>query len=313
MGDYVSKTYRLNSESVEAFKQFCDEQGVTQSQGFEYMMQILEVEKTKENIPERRTEIDDFTAMSKAMVASFIHSVQMNQHAELRIREEFASQMQSKDQTILDYQIKLKDSEKENTLLRENERLLMITQGELTEYQNRLGSKEKELISLKQQTEKQLTDKDSINNMLTEKLAAADAKANAYDALQAELQEVRNQVRTEKEQAREKAHQDILEYERLLRRHEKEIEEVKTKVREELQSQLRATQDASRADLEALRESHRVTLENAEKARTEALMKTEREHSAEMQELTAKLATAEAELRLLRDSIKSRDQSGSAE
>ena len=123
--------FRIDPDSAEAFRQFCTSHGMNQAQGFDHLMQILELNNAKAATPGRIVEIENFERLLKEILSAYINSIELSSNAELRVQEHFRSDLKRKDQTIdeLREQIKLmetekKDSDTATTALREEQKHL---------------------------------------------------------------------------------------------------------------------------------------------------------------------------------------------
>ncbi|MBS5301042.1 MAG: hypothetical protein KHY39_08330 [Clostridiaceae bacterium] len=123
--------FRIDPDSAEAFRQFCTSHGMNQAQGFDHLMQILELNNAKAATPGRIVEIENFERLLKEILSAYINSIELSSNAELRVQEHFRSDLKRKDQTIdeLREKIKLMETEKKDsdtamTALREEQKHL---------------------------------------------------------------------------------------------------------------------------------------------------------------------------------------------
>lgn len=100
------RSFRVTDEVMSKFKEIQDEMKLTQDAALKMLVGAYEMEKAKNAIPDRETEIANFQAKTNELVEAFLHSLQLNQDAEARARSEVAIQMKSKDETIIDLQEK---------------------------------------------------------------------------------------------------------------------------------------------------------------------------------------------------------------
>ena len=121
--------FRIDPDSAEAFRQFCTSHGMNQAQGFDHLMQILELNNAKAATPGRIVEIENFERLLKEILSAYINSIELSSNAELRVQEHFRSDLKRKDQTIdeLREKIKLMETEKKDsdtamTALREEQK-----------------------------------------------------------------------------------------------------------------------------------------------------------------------------------------------
>ena len=127
----IQVNFRIDPDSAEAFRQFCTSHGMNQAQGFDHLMQILELNNAKAATPGRIVEIENFERLLKEILSAYINSIELSSNAELRVQEHFRSDLKRKDQTIdeLREKIKLMETEKKNsdtamTALREEQKHL---------------------------------------------------------------------------------------------------------------------------------------------------------------------------------------------
>lgn len=104
---------RIETELKEQFERFCEESGFTKEQGISIMLEAANLDKAKNIIPERATEIDQFELNVKNMLNMYLQSLELNRNAEERAREDFARQLDSQIDTIKDLQERIKLSEDE--------------------------------------------------------------------------------------------------------------------------------------------------------------------------------------------------------
>lgn len=194
------RSFRLTDDVMAKFQEFQKELGYTQDQALSTLVRSFEMEKAKNEIPDRETEIRNFQMKANELVEAFLHSLQLNLDAETRIRGEVALQLQTKDNTIIDLQGKVKAQTEKIAELRaateEAEKRVKLAEQAAKEA-------EKRAVSL----EEKAKDKEDINIMLTGKLAQAESKLDGYDQLkesEADLKEkLREAVREIKETKRE--------------------------------------------------------------------------------------------------------------
>ena len=110
--------FRIDPDSAEAFRQFCTSHGMNQAQGFDHLMQILELNNAKAATPGRIVEIENFERLLKEILSAYINSIELSSNAELRVQEHFRSDLKRKDQTIdeLREKIKLMETEKKGQM-----------------------------------------------------------------------------------------------------------------------------------------------------------------------------------------------------
>ena len=61
MEDNIKQTnFRVDQQTAEEFRAFCKEMGFSQAQGFDHLIELVELDKAKSVVSTRATEIEDF-------------------------------------------------------------------------------------------------------------------------------------------------------------------------------------------------------------------------------------------------------------
>ena len=179
MSEVKQVNFRINTETADAFRKFCEENGLNQAQGFDHIMQVLELDRAKAVTPGRITEIENFEKSVKNIMRAYLYSLEINNTAEERIQEQFKSSLESKDKAIADLQMKSEELRlsKEYTESRYREATATAEQAQ------------KDAKASKEQAEtasKLAAEKDKTVATLADKLAISEEKAAGYDNLLAE-------------------------------------------------------------------------------------------------------------------------------
>lgn len=281
------RSFRVTDDVMSRFKSLQDEMGLTQDRALKMLVEAYELEQAKNAIPDRETEIANFQQKASELVEAFLHSLQLNQDAEARIRGEVDLQLRSKDETIAEYQQRL---QQERAIIE----ALEARQGELEEAAAEVDVLKKDLAKAHQEAqeakskhEKQLSDKDSIATMLTEKLAAAEQKAKGYDELRSQFDALAADLKASQETVKEQKREFELQAERAARSAEKaqeaavaavkaEMNQTITSLRGELQTvqieaerQLRASEKEAAAEIRSLEKDNASLREQMAQLRAE--------------------------------------------
>ena len=159
MGEIKQANFRIDSDTADAFRAFCEQKGMNQAQGFDHVMQVFELNQAKSSIPGRSVEIEEFETMVKSITSAYLYSLELNQNAEARAREEFSSELQRKELRLTELQKKVEQLQAEKKKMDAESALLTKQEQALTE----------QLESLR----KGAADQEQINQMLKEKLEEA--------------------------------------------------------------------------------------------------------------------------------------------
>ena len=106
MLDIRQNNFRINQESADTFRKYCEENGFSQAEGFDTLIKLAELDKAKTAMPGRAVEIEGFEKLMKDVLSAYLYSLEVYNTTEERIREKFSDTLNSKEKTISDYQKK---------------------------------------------------------------------------------------------------------------------------------------------------------------------------------------------------------------
>lgn len=192
MGEIKQANFRIDSDTADAFRAFCEQKGMNQAQGFDHVMQVFELNQAKSSIPGRSVEIEDFETMVKSITSAYLYSLELNQNAEARAREEFSSELQRKELHLTELQKKVEQLQAEKKKMDAESALLTKQEQTLTE----------QLESLR----KGAADQEQINQMLKEKLEEAQNQLKKNE----HLKESEEMLKNELLQCKQELHDTVL-------------------------------------------------------------------------------------------------------
>lgn len=278
MGEVKQTNFRIDQATADAFRKFCDQNGMSQAQGFDHIMQIVEMDRAKAVAPGRATEIEGFEKSVKDIMAAYLYSIEINQNAEGRIREQFSSDLVRKDKTIDDLR------QKAERLQAEKEAAETVA-AEAIKAKEEAEKHAATAERFRASAEKTAGDKQTIADTLAAKLAEAEKKANGYDELRASLS-ASEAARKAAEQRVRDAERDAAEAARdAARTAEKDKEEAVRKVSDALREQISSLKDELRVSRSETDSARR----DAEIAKTAAVAELSEAHRIEVSEIRAKL------------------------
>lgn len=185
---------RVSEEVAERFRAFCKDQGVSQPQGMDSLLSMMELVQAKESLPNRQTEIEGFEMHIKAVMDAFVNSLAINAEAEERVKQQFISSLESKDKTIKNlqdqveaYQAMIADAQ---AAQQESEDKVAAAEAATAVAEKETAAAEKNAEAARQTAE----DKSSIIDMLTMKLKEAENKVAGYDDLSTAVQKGQSQI-----------------------------------------------------------------------------------------------------------------------
>ena len=192
------KSFRVGEDTFEKFKKIAGDEFGNQGQCLEALINLYETETSKVAIVERKLEIESFQDYLNKINTLFLTSLQLNQDAEGRIRDEFARQLNSKDKSIQSLQ------EKNNELKEGNENFTLVIK--------ELDNKSKDLNNLngilskdKSTLEELVSKNDEILSKNKDEIAAMASLVNEYK----KYKEINNNLTLQIEELKQ-IHQDDL-------------------------------------------------------------------------------------------------------
>lgn len=264
MGEIKQTNFRIDQETADKFRAFCEQHGLNQAQGFDHIMQVMELDQTKALVPERLTEIEEFEKAIKKIMQAYLQSIEINAEAEARVREQFMSRLENQEREINRlhqdaFSLKRQKEDADTAAKR------------AAEVQERIQKDYDSLIRLQMATEKTVKDKENMIESLNLQLAEAVAKGETCDELGVRLRELGETLEEERKAAREKEFTLEKQYAEtisgLRMKHQQELERLKDELRD-------AQADIKTAKAEARNEMHEAMEQIREKLdrRTDELM-----------------------------------------
>ena len=184
------RTFRVSEEVAEKFKALCAD-FENQNTALNSLISAYEVQTAKAILLDRETEIKDYETHLQALQQAFLYSLELNENAEQRIRQEFKTNINSQALTISKLQSELQSAKNELETAKEelnqsNTKILNLK----SQYETAKKSQEQSENMLNMYSEK-------INNYKT-KLENYDYLENQITSLKQELQETKEELINEK-------------------------------------------------------------------------------------------------------------------
>ena len=107
-------SFRITAETNDQIKELCKKLGCTQDETFQHLISAFEMQNAITHIPERAMEIDNFRCKINELVLAYNYSLNLCADSEARAKAKVDLLLQSKDQTIMELQEKLKSAEAES-------------------------------------------------------------------------------------------------------------------------------------------------------------------------------------------------------
>lgn len=296
MGEIKQTNFRVDQESADAFRKFCEENGMNQAQGFDHMMQVMELNRAKTMIPGSAKDIETFEMYMKKVMESYLKSVEDYNTAHESAKEEFISALTSKDKTIGALQEKVAQLQEEKKIAEQT----AISASQTADQ----AIKEASVAKTQAETASKLAEeKDkTIANML-DKLSIVEEKAVEYDDLK---------------KSEETARGKIIELQKDMERQKVEADRKLKASQEEAERALKAAQDMNARELAELKKDHATEIRelktDMERKISDAqkdaallcaneVVKKEREMNALLREADRENARLQVQLESLQDKI----------
>lgn len=175
MSEMKARSIRAEQSTLDKFKEI-SEDFENQGAALESLIQAYEIQNAKAVLTTRQTDVEDFDTHLQAIQSAFLHSLEIAENAEERIRLEFKSSLESKDKTISSLQERLELSDR---LSSEN----LSKVHDLEETVRIFDSKLSSAIHAQQNAETALNDKQVIIDNLSKQLSEAITLLEGVDNL----------------------------------------------------------------------------------------------------------------------------------
>lgn len=242
MGDSKIKSFRIDDQTAEKFKEISNIIGGNQQQTLVKLIEAFEFQSGKAILNEKKTDIEQFEKYVTAITRMFMGILEDNQNITETVRTEFDALLKSKDTTIRDLQEKLTIAQqlKEDATLKaktyadENTRLNSVIDSLNNEYNSKMDN-----------IQSMLSDKDNLNKALTD--SCNDLKTKIEDMKKATEQSATLQEELEQlKKEYEKVIQEQIVYEKTI----SELKQHEVATIERLKEQLQIAQDKAILQIE---------------------------------------------------------------
>ncbi len=249
------KSFRIDDETAEKFKEISSAIGGNQQQTLAKLIEAYEFQSGKAVLTDKKADIEEFEKYITAITRKYMGSLEDNQNLSQTIRTEFDALLSSKDTTIQDLQsqlttakqIKEEAASKAQMHADENARLNGVIDSMTKEYNSKMDD-----------LQTMLADKDSLNKALTDSCNELKTKAEGM------------------KKAAEQATTLQSDLEKLQKEYDKLVHE-----QADLEKQLKQEQSSHEKTLEQQREQSQISLDKA-------VLEVERKYQKQLQTLKEK-------------------------
>lgn len=272
MSELKPKSFRIDDETAEKFKEISSTIGGNQQETLAKLIEAYEFQSGKAVLTEKKADIEQFEKYVTAITRMFMGSLDDNRNMQETVRTQFDAQLNSKDTTILNLQDenkKLKTERDQAISIRATleEQINLLNDRIKNEYEKRLDD-----------AQKMIADQESHVSLLKGKNQQLEQNAENSKQFQSENEELRQELAEIKRQLESQSlehqksvlklkEQHMNETNELKEKHLKEIEEYQQKYKTELdkrsetQSQAEPKQKKSAARKTAVKKPNEKKLD----------------------------------------------------
>lgn len=203
------------------------------------------MQTAKDTLTVRRTEIEDFDIHLQAISSAFLHSLEITENTTERVRAEFQSRLESKDNIISDLQQKLHQAEQARKKAEEQaesvKNELAKTDTGYSDHIQQLENKLYTATSTVSQTEAALKDKQTIIDSLTVEIVKlrdeaqrTESAETALKKAETRIKELESTIELDKQKSANNLEKAVLQAERTATTELKKFTDETAKAREKL-------------------------------------------------------------------------------
>ena len=297
-----TSTLRINVGDEESFKQYLKDNGYTQAEGFKNLVTLMELDNAKEQLSDRAKEIDTFRDTVNKLIGFYINSLEVNQVAEERIREEVKKELSTKDNIISNLQEQLQEQkEKIEEIKAESKEISKDNKALASEKEKAfedIKAKEKEngtLVGNNKMLQEQVI---TLNGIITEYKDLKDLNIK-LEAENKELKEAHQKFKTELEQLNNK----LINADDMLKFYKEQVAELKAEVKE-LNKSIIDKENTYKAEIKALEEKN---IKELDKVQAELQEKLNSKHEVELEKKGIEIDKLKNMINQLQDKLKEKN------
>ena len=295
-------TLRVNIGDEESFKQYLKDNGYTQAEGFKNLVALMELDNAKEQLSDRAKEIDTFRDTVNKLIGFYINSLEVNQVAEERIREEVKKELSTKDNTIRNLQEQLQEQkEKIEEIKAESKEISKDNKALASEKEKAfedIKAKEKENETLAGNNKMLQEQVITLNSIITEYKDLKDLNIK-LEAENKELKGTHQKFKTELEQLNNK----LINADDMLKFYKEQVAELKEEVKE-FNKNISDRENNYKAEIKALEEKN---IKELDKAKVELQEKLNSKHEVELEKKGIEIDKLKNMINQLQDKLKEKN------
>mgnify|MGYP002535992985 FL=1 len=297
-----TSTLRINAGDEESFKQYLKDNGYTQAEGFKNLVALMELDNAKEQLSDRAKEIDTFRDTVNKLIGFYINSLEVNQVAEERIREEVKKELSTKDNTIRNLQEQLQEQkEKIEEIKAESKEISKDNKALASEKEKAfedIKAKEKENETLAGNNKMLQEQVITLNSIITEYKDLKDLNIK-LEAENKELKGTHQKFKTELEQLNNK----LINADDMLKFYKEQVAELKEEVKE-FNKNISDRENNYKAEIKALEEKN---IKELDKVKAEVQENLNSKHEVELEKKSIEIDKLKNMINQLQDKLKEKN------
>ena len=295
-------TLRVNIGDEESFKQYLKDNGYTQAEGFKNLVALMELDNAKEQLSDRAKEIDTFRDTVNKLIGFYINSLEVNQVAEERIREEVKKELSTKDNIISNLQEQLQEQKEKIEEIKAESKEISKDNKALTSEKEKafedIKAKEKENETLAGNNKMLQEQIITLNGIITEYKDLKDLNIK-LEAENKELKGIHQSFKNELEQLNNK----LTNSTDMLKFYKEQVEELKVREKE-LNKNISNKENSYKAEIKALEEKN---IKELDKAKAELQEKLNSKYELELEKKEIEIDKLKNMINQLQDKLKEKN------
>ena len=297
-----TSTLRISAGDEESFKQYLKDNGYTQAEGFKNLVALMELDNAKEQLSDRAKEIDTFRDTVNKLIGFYINSLEVNQVAEERIREEVKKELSTKDNIISNLQEQLQEQkEKIEEIKAESKEISKDNKALASEKEKAfedIKAKEKENETLAGNNKMLQEQVITLNGIITEYKDLKDLNIK-LEAENKELKETHQKFKTELEQLNNK----LTNSNDMLKFYKEQVTELKVREKE-LNKNISDRENNYKSEIKALEEKN---IKELDKVKAELQEKLNSKYELEIEKKEIEIDKLKSMINQLQDKLKEKN------
>ena len=274
------KTYKMEPETSEKLQKICEELNLTWDGTFQTLANLYMQQKAIGALPERGMEVKEFQSLLNRVSEAFTYALTVNADAEERIRQEFTKKFAAQQQDLAAEKTRAemaaKRAKEAELRAQEQQGQAKTLREELEKLTRELGHvKEEARLAAKAQADS-LADKERLNALQAQQLAALKQEVEACRDAAAAAKEIQEKA--------DGLQRSLMAAEHAKEQAEKQVAELRAAL-DDREQQMKARTDALEAQY--TQEKHMLLLK-AENERQSAVLAVKAEYAARIESLQEK-------------------------